>query len=216
MNTLIFDMDGVITDTEGLHKEAEQYACKIYGISLPITEWKKFKGRTIEAVFSYIVENFTDGTISVDDLIRTKNARYKEVAAEKMALVPGSLEFIRFARTRFQSLGLVTSSNREILEFVFQRYRLYKYFDVTVTGDDIPKGEGKPHPRPYLLALEKLQSNPQDTFVIEDSANGIISAGTAGCRVIGITTSFSKKVLEESGAEIVVDSFIELYHSLKN
>jgi HAD superfamily hydrolase (TIGR01509 family) len=202
-------MDGVITDTEPLHQEAEAYACKTHGISIPHTEWKKFKGRTNNDIFSYIVENFTNGDISVDTLILAKKTRYMEIAQERMVLVRGALDFIRHARDRFSKLALVTSSGREIAELVFQKYRLRQYFDTVVTGDDITNG--KPHPEPYLLALEKLGSDPGLAWVIEDSTNGIMSAGHAGCRVIGITTSFPRSLLEKSGAEIVVDSFSELY-----
>lgn len=209
VETLIFDMDGVITDTEPLQQEAERRTCREHGISIPDTQWKKFKGRTNRDIFSFIIENFTDGSLSTDELVIEKRARYMEIAREKMILVPGAIEFIQYAKRHVQKMGLVTSSNREITEFVFERYDLHQYFDAIVTGDDIING--KPHPEPYLLALEKLGANPKTSYVIEDSINGIFSAGHAGCHVVGIATSFSRKILEESGAEIVIDSFGELY-----
>ncbi|MFN2400649.1 MAG: HAD family hydrolase [Gemmatimonadaceae bacterium] len=71
-------------------------------------------------------------------------------------------------------------------------------------------GRTKPHPDPYLKTVEKLGLNSEACMVIEDSKNGILSAKDAGCVVVAITTSFSRKELEEATADYTVESFAEL------
>ncbi len=206
-------MDGVITDTEPLHQEADQWACETFGITVPDAEWHAFKGTTSKDTFACIIKNFTDGSVPVADLIRAKRVRYIEIARERMMLVPGAVDFIQYAGTRVPKMALVTSSSRGVLDLVFEKYKLRSYFNVTVTGNDITKG--KPDPEPYLFALQKLCTSPVHTCVIEDSTNGIISAKAAGCKTIGITTSFPRDVLRAKGAPIVVDSFSEMYAILQ-
>jgi beta-phosphoglucomutase len=207
----IFDMDGVITDTEPLHKLADKQVCEDYGISVPVHQWDNFKGTASRDMFAFILKTFTNGTLplSVEELVQAKRKRYLEMAQKEMTLIPGALDFIHYARSRVPLMGLVTSSGREIVDLVFNAYGLEPFFNTVVTGDDIT--HGKPHPEPYLLALTNLQVYPKSVFVIEDSTNGVLSAKCAGCNVIGITTSFQKELLEKAGADRIIDSFSELY-----
>ena len=93
-------------------------------------------------------------------------------------------------------------------ELAFSQFGLSNYFDVVVTGNDIT--HGKPHPEPYLKTAEKIGYSPLQCLVIEDSTNGIRSAKAAGCRAVGIATSFSSDTLLAAGADVVVQSFAEL------
>jgi beta-phosphoglucomutase-like phosphatase (HAD superfamily) len=81
-----------------------------------------------------------------------------------------------------------------------------------ITGDDIQ--HGKPHPEPYIKTIRALQLPAERCVVIEDSVYGIIAAKEAGCRVVGITTSFSEEKLLNAGADMVVNSFSSLYEKL--
>lgn len=209
---IIFDMDGVLIDSEPLHIQAEHIVCKQYGIEAPWQEWEMFIGKTESAMFEYIVQNFTDGTLPVHELIQRKQVVFSKLISEKLRLIPGSLEFVRWARTQCRKLALTTSSERKIQQKVFNRFSLHSYFDVIVTGDEIQRG--KPHPEPYLKTLEALHLAAHTCVVIEDSLHGIIAAKQAGCPVVGITTSFSEEKLLTAGANLVVDSFASLYGRL--
>lgn len=208
-------MDGVITDSEPLQVEAEKWVCEKFNIVVPETAWSGFKGKTNRDIFSYICEHFVERPLSVDALIEAKRGRYIEIAQRKLALIDGSKDFLIRVRQNIPLIGLATSSSSVVQAFVFDRYDLHGYFDVVVTGDQVVRG--KPHPEPYLCAMEKLGVFPEETIVIEDSDNGIISAKAAGCAVIGITTSFPREILKSCGADYVVDSFgemDELFHSI--
>jgi beta-phosphoglucomutase len=209
-NTIIFDMDGVVVDTEHLHAEAEKWVCDKYGILVPKKEGGTFKGKTSLDIFSYIVKNFSqDNSVSAEEMIREKKKRYLEIAPERMLPIPGAMEFLYFAKRHLEKIALVTSSSREISDMVFRKYKLGSFFDVVITGDDIQNG--KPNPEPYLTAIKKLQEKASDVVVVEDSLNGILSAKNAGCNVIGITTSFSQETLIDCGADLIIHSFDELY-----
>ncbi len=213
IEAIIFDMDGVIVDSEPVGLEADRWVCEKHGITVPETEWINFKGRPNRDVFAHIVRLFTDGSLSASDLVDQKRKRYMEISHENLALIHGSEEFLAYAREKFPKIALTTSSSRMIQQFVFDKFRLHHYFDEITTGDEVTNG--KPHPEPYLLTLGKLVANPETTFVIEDSDNGVLSAKAAGCTVIGITTSFTRKILLEKGADFVVDSFEEMYSFLE-
>ena len=207
---VIFDMDGVIVDSEPLHVAAEKAACEYFGIDVPDYEWQGFKGMTALDIARNITAKYTNDRINPFTFVDVKTVMYLDVARKKLLPIPGALEFIASARKRFHRLALTTSSNRAIQELVFEKYSIGKHFDAVVNGDEIPAGFGKPDPQPYITTLVKLDVCASDAVVIEDSDNGIISAKRAGCTVIGITTSFDRHRLLDAGADRIVDSFSEL------
>lgn len=205
---IIFDMDGVLVDSEPLQVESERFVCKENNINIPLSEWDNFKGKTNQTIFQYIINNFTDGSLNAEELSEQKRSTYLELANSRLSLIPGVVEFLEKVRSRFDKIGLATSSSQRVQEAVFHQFDLHKHFDALITGDMV--SIGKPHPEPYQKAAERLGLDPAICIVIEDSDNGIISAKGAGCLPIGITTSFSKERLKQAGAEHVVDSFEEL------
>lgn len=208
---IIFDMDGVIADSEHLHVEAERATFQKYGIPV-VGDTSEFIGQTEQAFFTYIVQRFTNGAYSVEELLLAKQDIFLRLLSEKLQPVPGALEFIRSARSRYAKFALVTSSARIVQKKVFDLFQLQPYFDRVITGDEIQ--QGKPHPEPYLKAIDAIRIPAGQCLVIEDSVNGIVAARTAGCRAIGITTSFPEEPLIAAGAEWVIREFSALYHQL--
>lgn len=186
---IIFDMDGVIVDSEPLHVATERQVCEERNIPVPLSEWKNFQGQPDSAIFGRIVSGFTDGSVHPNQLIEHKRRLFMEKVRE-VKLVEGAGDFVRMARKRFRYMGLATSSGRAYMKTVLGEthgHGLKSFFDVIVTREDVRNG--KPDPEPYLLAAERLGVSPTDCYAIEDSANGIRSAKSAGCDVIGIATS---------------------------
>jgi len=207
-------MDGVITDTEPLHVEAEWRTCRHYGFDAPRSEWEKFKGKKSEDIFGYLLAVYGGGrTIPVAEIMAHKTRVYLELAAAQgIPAVPGVVDFIKRVRPAFGKLALATSSNAAIQRSIFDGLGLWPYFDAVVTGDDLTRG--KPDPEAYVKAAAKLGLSPGDCLVIEDSDNGIRAAVGAGCRVVGITTSFPRDFLIAAGADLVVDDYGELWRHL--
>ena len=210
IHAIIFDMDGVIADSEHLHFEAEKAVLTQHGIEAPWSEWYKFTGKPDQVIFQYLVDNFSDGTYSVEYLLEEKYRIFPKILSEKLQPIPGSLDFIHWCREHFSKLALTTSSVKKIQQIIFDRFDLNMYFDIVVTEELIQ--HGKPHPEPYLKTVSALQLPARNCLVVEDSINGIKSAKEAGCPVAGITTSFSQEELQEAGADLVFDQFSSLYH----
>ncbi|WP_437686865.1 HAD family hydrolase [Sorangium sp. So ce176] len=207
LRALIFDLDGVIIDTEALHAEAKRLTFERYGIAVPERLYTEFRGRSDLDMVEHVVRELAGGALSPAEVVGTKHDVFRTLH-EKIAPVEGALEFIRLARRRFERLALATSATRENQAFAFEKFDLRPFFDVVVTSEDIRRT--KPHPDPYLKAAEKLGLSPGACLVIEDSTNGILSARAAGCAVAAITTSFSRDELRDARADMMVDSFPEL------
>ncbi|NTW22912.1 HAD family phosphatase [Candidatus Falkowbacteria bacterium] len=205
---IIFDMDGVIVDSESIHVEAEKAACQHFGIEIPFSEWDGFKGKTAIDIACHILNTYSKGGVSPQQFVECKTRLYLELAATGLQEIEGAIRFIKGAQSLFGLCALTTSSNRAIQELVFDRFDLERYFDEVLTGDEV--ANGKPHPEPYLKTALKLGVRPSHCIVIEDSDNGVTSAKSAGCRTIGITTSYPSPRLYNCGADLVVESFAEL------
>ena len=140
LQAIVWDMDGVIVDTEAQHARAEQDACHEFGIVAPRAEWARFKGMRSHEMFALIVEHFAAQPVSVDALVGRSRANFLDLIAAKLTPLPGALECLRAVRVLGLKIGLATSSGREIQERIFDRLGLHPYFDATVTGDDITEG----------------------------------------------------------------------------
>ncbi len=210
IQAVIFDMDGVIVNSEPLHFEAEKTILQTHGIEAPWEKWGMFAGLTDAKIFQYIVENFTHGNYSAEYLLAAKYKIFLKLLSEKLEPIPGAIDFIHWCRSRFLKIALTTSSIKHVQETIFQRFDLNPFFDVIVTEEWIQ--HCKPHPEPYLKTVQALQLPASHCLVVEDSLNGIKSAKEAGCYVAGITTTFPAEQLRAAGADFVFDQFGTLYH----
>ena len=211
LKAIIFDLDGVIIDSEALHEEAARMAMSRYALDAASLDFDAFKGNTEQDVFEYVVEANDADHVSAADLIALKQRLYGDLL-DRLQPVSGALAFIeRLARVGV-ALGLTTSSLPENQQRAFDKFDLYRYFDAVVTAADVT--HAKPHPEPYLTTAQRLGVAPAYCLVIEDSTHGVRSARRAGCRVAGLTTTFGKVALAEAGAEVVVDRYDELARHL--
>ncbi|MEN9201764.1 MAG: HAD family phosphatase [Thermostichus sp. DG_1_6_bins_120] len=210
---LIFDMDGVIVDSEPIHAQAGATALQRCGLSIELAPISlRFKGCTDRDMFAYLVEHCTDTPVEeqqavVQRLIAEKASAFADLL-DQVSLVPGVLEFLAASRRRFSALALTTSATRQDQERIFTRFDLGRWFDGVITAEDIQRA--KPDPEPYLKTAACLGVDPGLCLVIEDSTHGIRSAKGAGCFAVGITTSFAPEALRQARADAVVESFAEL------
>jgi HAD superfamily hydrolase (TIGR01509 family) len=207
LQAILFDLDGVIIDSEPLHEQAIQRTSIHLGRALTDEEIASFKGAVEEVGAAKLLEYNPAATWSVPEVLEYRNNLYKELF-NQMTLIPGSREFIQKAHEKGLKLGLTTSALLENQRRAFDMFDLWPFFSTIVTGQDIV--HGKPHPEPYLKTAEKLGVAPANALVIEDSVHGVRSGKAAGCRVAAITTSFPRERLLEVEADYVVDSYAEL------
>jgi beta-phosphoglucomutase len=202
---VIFDMDGVITNTMPYHFDAWLSVLKAAGIKVSCYDVYQREG---QAGLTTIKELFQQHHIkfSIDQanaLLRQKEELFKKTV--KIGFIKGSRPFIRKLKRRGLRLGLVTGTSRHEMEKILPR-SLRRLFDVIVTGDEVRKG--KPHPEPFLKAVKALKLKPKEIMVIENAPFGIRSAKAAGLFCAALETSLPRKYL--LAADAILGSFEEL------
>ena len=210
LEAVLFDLDGVLIDSEPLHEKAKRRVFVHYDITVPEAVYDEFKGRTDAEVLEHVANTYASDHVSVDDLIERKRKEFWALL-EDLAPMPGAEAFIRAAAARYR-LALTTSASQQTRKLAFDPLGWEEHFDVFVTAADVTRS--KPDPQPYRLTAQKLGVAPERCLVIEDSLSGVRSARGAGCRVVGLTTSMKREQLEEAGAHLVADSFDELAERL--
>ncbi len=203
VQAVIFDLDGVIIDSEPMHERSLREVLRLYDIDLTEEEFDQFRGRTDADIVVHMQRLYPEKNLKEATVIQQKRVR-DEALAEELQLVPDALAFIEGLEGSYR-LALTTSATPEAQRLAFRRFGLGRFFGVVVNAGDIKRA--KPDPEPYRITCAKLGINAADCLVIEDSVNGVLSAKAAGCKVAAITTSFDRPALEEAGADFVFSAF---------
>ncbi len=199
-------MDGVLVDSEPLHKRAKELAFAEIGIELPDSVYDSYKGQPDATMLPEILIARGFPTKSIEELLRRKRQIYEGIEHDLQA-VDGAVDFIRWAASRYK-IALATSATARNREATLSLLGIGELFHgvVDASGHQRPK----PDPEVFLIALQRLGLRAPDCWIIEDSVNGLRAAKAAGCFSAAITTTFNKDTLVTAGADIVVDSFSEL------
>ncbi len=202
---LLFDLDGTIVKSEGIHHEIEHAIFHKHDVHPVEGDWADTTGRTSLAIFRRFIDKYNIPA-TPEQLVQEKTDMFCKVAPSKLQMFAGFHELLR--RADGWRRALVTSSEAGIALATLDLFKIRDLFETLVTGDIVKKG--KPDPEPYALAAQRLGIEPRRCVALEDALNGIKSAKAAGCRTIAITNSFSAKELKLAGADEVVGSFDEI------
>ena len=201
MIALIFDMDGVIVDSNGMHRESWEVFNRRYGLETTEEMHQRMYGRRNDQI---VRDFFGDGitALEVDARGRAKEQLYREMMCGRTRAfqVPGLREFLE--RHRELPMAVATNAEPENVAFVLDELGLRPYFSVVVDGHQVHRP--KPHPDIYLRAAELLENEPANCIVFEDSHSGAAAAVAAGMRVIGLRTTFDNL----PGALLTIDNFL--------
>ena len=202
VSTLIFDMDGVITDTMPYHFRAWKSVFAGQGIHASHEDVYKREGQkgidSVRELFSEKDRAYTDGIGR--KLLKDKEELFKRIFKRKF--IPGSRAFIKKFHAQGFKLALVTGTSRHEAQKLLPK-DLWDCFDATVCGSDVQNG--KPHPEPYLKALAKLNVTAKQAVVFENAPFGIRSAKAAGLYCLALETSLPASYLK--GADAIFPSF---------
>lgn len=205
INTIFFDLDGVIVDSEPIHAKAKRIILDSHSIQYPDSIFDDFIGQPDEVFFKHIYENLDKQKNPYQSLLQEKNEQFFELIPE-MKLVEGFTAFINEVRNRNIKTALVSSTSTYTFGLIDKHFHLADLFDLLITEKDTERH--KPFPDPYIKALQTLPASVYNTIVIEDSPNGIKSAKEAGCKVFALTTSFRTEKLME--ANEIFNSYDEI------
>lgn len=183
MKALIFDMDGVIIDSEPVHFESDKMTMREYGIEITDEILSSYVGVANPVMWAEIKEIYSLGC-SVDELLH-KQLKYKFelFGTKKLKTIDGIRELIDLLKRKDIKVGLASSSPRVFIELMLKNLGIIGFFDVIVSGEDVSKS--KPAPDIFLKASTLLGVAPDDCLVIEDSEHGVKAAKNAGMRCIG-------------------------------
>lgn len=183
LEAVIFDMDGVLVDSEPLHMVAIQRVLAAIGVEVTVESLLRFIGvRDLDMWRILIAELNLDKTPEQMIAMRLELAD-QVFNKDTVHPIHGIPELIAEIRSLGMKLALATSTSRENAEYVLGLLGLADTFDAKVTGSDVTKP--KPNPEPYLKAAEQLGVDPARCMAVEDSALGIRAAKAAGCFSIG-------------------------------
>ena len=208
IQTVIFDMDGVIVDTEPVHRYA--YYKQFDELNIEVTEamYTSFTGFSTRNTFQTLKKQF-QLTQEVEDLIQRKRSIFNDAfdTKEDLELLEGVRTLIEDLHQNGMQLILASSASKVTIDRVFTRFGLHDYFTHIVSGEDFPKS--KPHPAIFEHAASLSIAPKENCIVIEDSTNGVKAAKAAGIYCVGYESEHSKdQNLEE--ADKVITHFKEL------
>ena len=205
---VIFDWDGVVIDSSRQHEESWDLLAEEEGLSLFKGHFKIGFGKRNELIIREILK-WTSDPIEVARLGERKEVLYREIIQrEGISLLPGVGDFVKSLQTNNVPYAIGTSSPRENIESVLAYLRHMDWFRHIVAAADVEKG--KPNPEVFLKAADKLDVTPGQCVVFEDSLSGIEAGKAGGMKVVALTTTNSRETLDESPADVIVDSFKEV------
>lgn len=192
IRAIVFDFDGVVVDSETLYEKAEARLFAEYGVTIPESDWRLFKGLSDHDFFILCKERY--GIREELSVLQKKGKCLLEKEfRHNLRYIDGFEDFICEIRPFFL-IGLVTSTKLTFLEWIFRNTPIRNHFETMITAENVMRQ--KPQPEPYLKMAELMGIRPEEMIVLEDSLNGVKSAMSAGAVTVAFLSSFPKEAFE--------------------
>ena len=197
LRAVIFDFDGVITDSEILHFRAFNRVLARFGIEITIRDYyKTYLGLTDVDCFNLLISEGQLKTTKdkIEDLLKQKNEVFQELAKTEGRIIEGVHDFLKMLERNNIPMAICSGALRPEIELILEEARLRHFFEVIVSAEQVKKG--KPSPDGFLLTLRKFNKGRQtpitgaQCMVIEDSHWGLQAAKAAGMHTVAVTNSY--------------------------
>ncbi len=199
MKAALFDLDGVLIDTEGLYTKFWEEAGKKYKVPFPDFA-QRIKGTTMPQILDTYFPKELHATVLKECQDYDANLTYP--------IFPGVIEYLKKLKAEGIPCAIVTSSPNDKMERLWKLHPgLREMFDAVVTDQDV--SHSKPDPEPFQVAASKLGADPRECWIFEDSYNGLLSGRRAGGYVVALSTTNPAETLSDK-ADRVISSFLEL------
>ena len=208
IKTVIFDMDGVLIDSEPIHLETQHQLFELYGVQLLPGEYEAFIGRSSKNMWQELIERFSL-PVTVEEVLDKDRSLYHARLHQETGLLPieGVRDLIEDLDANQMKLAIASSSSMESIELVLDLLRLSEFFTHRVSGADLQYS--KPHPEIFQVTAEITNTRNQHCLVIEDSNHGVSAAKRAEMTCIGFQNPNSGNQ-DLSGADLIVQDFLSL------
>ncbi len=203
--TLLFDLDGTLVETDHLHFQAFNSTFAVHGVDV---DWETYRTRIIGKANPAIAAEFLPHVAPErhDGIMDSKEAAYRDLVTT-LEPAPGLLDLLAWAETAGVACAVVTNAPRANADLVLRALKLDTRFEALVVGVEL--SDAKPHPLPYLHALELLDGDPARSVAFEDSPSGATAAVAAALAVVGLLTSVEPEALTGVGVGLLARSFAE-------
>ncbi|WP_237690764.1 HAD family hydrolase [Paenibacillus caui] len=184
IKAVIFDMDGVLVDSEPIYFEIERNSFAHFGASVTEEEHHTYVGVTLESMWRQVLDKHRLPDSLEETLVYHKENVMKSMSIhEGLVAIAGLKRWLDWLLEKGIPVAVASSSPRALIELIMEKTGLARYFDIRITGEEV--SQGKPAPDIFLYAAEQLGIAPAHCVVIEDSRNGVQAAKSAGMRCIG-------------------------------
>jgi mannitol-1-/sugar-/sorbitol-6-/2-deoxyglucose-6-phosphatase len=210
---LIFDMDGVIINSEPLWRKAMIKGFNKIGLDFTEDDCRKTTGMRLKEVIELWLKHYqiSDFTISQVDKLIIDNLI--SLIEKEGKAIDGILDIINYCKEKNIKTGLATSSDQILMDAVLKKLQLQNSFDAVVSAEKMT--HGKPHPEVFLACAQKLNVKSTECLVIEDSVNGVIAAKAAQMRVFSVPDIDHKFMKQFAVADYQCDNMKEVLSILK-
>lgn len=204
MKAVIFDMDGVLVDSQPYHFKADIDTMAEYGVIKDQKFYESFAG-TLTADRMRTLKEMFGLDVPVEEMTIKREYMILDIMGkEDIKPVLGIPEFLRSIKEKGLTTAVASSSDYKLINLILDRLKIAKYFDSVTSGSDVKRG--KPSPDVFLLAAERIGIEPAECLVVEDSENGVKAAKAAGMKALGYINPTSGKQ-DLSLADFITDDF---------
>ncbi len=202
---VIFDMDGVLIDSEPAYLEMNKKLFSEFGIEMDDENYKALVGLPSLPMWKMLKKKYNLKN-DVSDFMQMERRRMHEILDSDLITKPmdGIYYLLESLKERNIKLSVASSSAKENVNFVLSKLNLNKYFNFIISGEEVVNG--KPAPDIFLRSAEELKTVPGSCYVIEDSANGITAALSAGMTAVGFSNDGANQQ-DLSGADFILENF---------
>lgn len=190
LKAVIFDMDGVIIDSEPLAFRAFDILLKGKGLKYTMDFHKSIQG-CMEIEVAKRLKEYYKLSESAEEILKLKNQVYFTLMEEELESIEGLYSLLDYVKRKNLKCALVTGTLRNTTEKILNKLNIKDYFHLIVCGDEVKKG--KPDPWVYKHAVGKLKVDSSECVILEDSDNGITAAINADCNVIAVNSTWEDK-----------------------
>ena len=206
IKAVLFDMDGVIAETEHVHVEAEKQTLLKYGVQITEDELHRYTGTTAKQMFMELIAKYKLDT-TFEKIFNEKEEIMFKLLEMDTQPVKGVIELICKLKEKHLKLAVASSSHRRLVQYVLRKLEITELFDSIISAEDVARG--KPDPEIFLMSAKRLKVSPAECLVVEDAKLGVEAAKEAGMKCLGYRNPHSGNQ-DLSKADIVTDDFSSL------